>query len=178
MTNEAQTTEARRSRAAEGSEVGRAPAEERRRSMVSLHGLTQGGEVSLRNALAGIVLAGDDVEIERGGVRTAFAKGDLEVRQGGAGIVLTGGGVSIRQGGAQAIVSAGDVRLEQAGSGFAIARRITIGPKALTIFSVTPELQVQEGGRVVFGRGSSLAILGGVVGLIGLVAVLARRRVR
>jgi nitric oxide reductase activation protein len=66
--------------------------------------------------------------------------------------------------------------MEQAGSGFAIARRIRIGHSGMTVFAVTPQLEVQEGGRVVFGRSASFAVVGGVAALAALLVALLRRR--
>lgn len=152
-------------------------ADPRSRSRVTFAALVRGVDVELTGA-AGLILAADDVHIARGGARSIIAGGGLELRQGGAGLIVAGGDASIAQGGAQAIVSAGSISMESAGSGFAIARRIRIGPRGLTIFSVTPKLEVQEGGRVVFGRVASAAVLGGVAAAVALVAVLVGRRRR
>jgi hypothetical protein len=84
----------------------------------------------------------------------------------------------VRQGGAQAIVSAGSVTMEQAGSGFAIARRIRVGHSGTVVFALTPQLEVQEGGRVILGRSASFAIVGGVAALAALLVALLRGRLR
>jgi hypothetical protein len=68
--------------------------------------------------------------------------------------------------------------MEQAGSGFAIARRIRVGHSGTTVFALTPQLEVQEGGRVIFGRSASLAIVGGVAALAALLVALLRGRGR
>jgi hypothetical protein len=44
------------------------------------------------------------------------------------------------------------------------------------IFAIAPSLEVQEGGRVVFGRLASLAVLAGASTVTALAIVLARRR--
>ena len=66
--------------------------------------------------------------------------------------------------------------MERSGSGVAVARRIRVAHGGVTIFAVTPHLEVQEGGRVLFGRVASIAILAGISSLIALAAFAARRR--
>jgi hypothetical protein len=170
---------------AEPAEVGIQPAGEsaaqpeagaRRDALVTVSGIVRGQEVDLRNALVGAILASDEVEIERGGARSIFAGGGLEIHQGGAGLIVAGGAASIRQGGAQAIVANGDVSMEQAGSGIAIGRRISIGPSGMTVLALAPSLEVHDGGKVIFGRSASLAILGGFAALAALLVGLLRGR--
>lgn len=145
------------------------------RPLVSFNALVRGVDVEVRNSLTGAIIAGDDVRLERGGARSIYAGGNLELRQGGAGVIVAGGDASITQGGAQAILSGGSVTMENGGSGFAIARRIRIR-NGLTIFALTPRLEVEEGGKVVFGRSASMAIVGGLIGLAALLVALLRGR--
>jgi hypothetical protein len=158
---------------AEPAEVGIQPAGEsaaqpeagaRRDALVTVSGIVRGQEVDLRNALVGA------------GARSIFAGGGLEIHQGGAGLIVAGGAASIRQGGAQAIVANGDVSMEQAGSGIAIGRRISIGPSGMTVLALAPSLEVHDGGKVIFGRSASLAILGGFAALAALLVGLLRGR--
>jgi hypothetical protein len=146
------------------------------RPLVTVTALVRGVDVELRNAVAGAIVAGDDVRLERGGARSIFAGGNLTISQGGAGLVVAGGDTSISKGGAQAVISAGSVMMESAGSGIAVARRIRIGRNGMTVFALTPQLDVQEGGRVIFGRSAAFAMLGGFAGLGLLLAGLLRRR--
>jgi hypothetical protein len=76
------------------------------------------------------------------------------------------------------VISAGSTSMEQAGSGFAIAGRIRVAKDGLAIFAVTPNLEVHEGGRVVFGRIASFAVLGGIAALVTALVVLVRGRRR
>jgi hypothetical protein len=163
---------------AAGTELETPEAAPTKRPLVNVAALVRGVDVELQNAMAGAVIAADDVSLQKGGARSIFAGGNLELRQGGAGVIVAGGDTSITQGGAQAIVSAGGVMMERSGSGFAIGRRIRIGHNGLAIFAVTPNLEVQEGGRVVFGRGASFAILGGMMGVALLMVGLLRGRRR
>ena len=148
------------------------------RPLLSMNALVRGVDVEVRNALTGVVIAGDDVELERGIARSVFAGGGAEIHRAGAGIIVAGGDTSLRQGGAQAIVSAGSVTMEQSGSGFAIARRIRIGPSGTALLALTPRLEVQDGGRVIFGRSASLAIVGGVAAIVVTLVTLLRQRAR
>jgi hypothetical protein len=93
-------------------------------------------------------------------------------------VVVAGENVTITQGGAQAVISGGMLQMEQAGSGFAIARRIRIGRGGIAIFALSGSVEVADGGRVVFGRPFSMAVLGGLVGLVGFTAILRRIRRR
>ncbi len=147
------------------------------RPLISVTGLVRGVDVELSNVLAGAVVAGDDVRLQRGGARTIFAGGNLAVSQGGAGLIVAGGDASISKGGAQAVISAGSVMMERAGSGIAVARRIRVGRSGMTVFALTPQLEVQDGGRVIFGRSAAFAMLGGFAGLgLLLVGLLRGRR--
>jgi hypothetical protein len=144
--------------------------------LVTVSALVRGVDVELRNALAGVIVAGDDVRLERGGARSIFAGGNLTVSRAGAGVIVAGGDTSISKGGAQAVISAGGVTMESAGSGVAIGRRIRIGRNGLAVFALAPQLEVQEGGRVIFGRAASFAIVGGFAALGALLVALLRRR--
>ncbi len=148
---------------------------DRRRSLVTAAALVRGYEVDVRNAVVGAVLANHDVTLTRGAARSIFAGGDVDLRQGGAGVVVAGESITLTQGGAQAVVAGGLVQMEQAGSGFAIGRRIRIGKGGLAIFALGGQIEVAEGGRVMVGRTLSMAVLGGFVALIGLIAVISRR---
>jgi hypothetical protein len=147
-----------------------------RRSLITFAGLVRGVDVELRNGAAGIIVAADDVHVDRGGARSIVAGGGLQLQRGGAGLIVAGGDAHVAQGGAQAIISAGSISMESAGSGFAIGRRIRIGPRGLAVFAIAPRLDVHEGGRVIFGRLASFALLGGIAGAIGLVVLQLRRR--
>jgi hypothetical protein len=150
--------------------------QDRRPSLVTASALVRGYEVDLRNALVGAVLANHDVTLTRGVTRSMFAGGDVELRQGGAGVVVAGENVTLTRGGAQAVISGGLVQMEQAGSGFAIGRRIRIGRGGLAIFALGGKIEVADGGRIMVGRSLSMAVLGGLVAMVGLLAMLGRRR--
>jgi hypothetical protein len=147
-----------------------------RPSLVTAAALVRGFEVDVRNAVVGAVLANHDVTLTRSAARSVFAGGDVDLRQGGAGVVVAGENATLTQGGAQAVISGGLVQMEQAGSGFAIGRRIRIGKGGLAIFALGGRIEVAEGGRIMVGRTLSMAVLGGLVALVGLVAMLGRRR--
>jgi hypothetical protein len=66
--------------------------------------------------------------------------------------------------------------MESSGSGVAVARRTRVAHGGVAIFAVTPHLEVQEGGRVLFGRAASMAVLGGISSLVALLIFSARRR--
>jgi hypothetical protein len=149
-------------------------AEPQQRPLVTMAGLLRGGDLELRNAAVGAIIA-DEVEVERGFVRTAVAAGELEIEQGGAAVVFSAGPTSIRQGGAQAIVSAGSVTMEQAGGGVVLARQVELRGSGTIVFGVTPRLNVGEGGRVIFGPLPSLIAAGGLVALVAMLISTLRR---
>jgi hypothetical protein len=148
-----------------------------RSSMISIDGLVRGVDLTVRNGIVGAVMAADDVHLERGFARTIYAGGGLQIRQGGSGLILAGGDAHIERAGAQAIVSAGSITMESSGSGFAVARRIRVAHGGMAVFALTPDLEVNEGGRVIFGRVASIAIVGALWSTAALLAYLVRRRV-
>jgi hypothetical protein len=147
-----------------------------RRPMASVAGLVRGVDVEMRNALVGAVMAADEVHLERVFARNVYAGGALEMHQGGAGMIVSGGDTHLSKGGAQAIFSAGSVTMESAGAGFAVGGRIRVAHGGTAVFAITPTLEIQEGGRVVFGRAASFAVLGGISTLVALAVYLVRRQ--
>lgn len=154
------------------------PADEKRRltAAVSIDGLVRGVDVTVRNGLVGAVMAADDVRLERAFARSIYAGGSLQIQQGGSGMIVAGGDAHIERAGAQAILSAGSITMESAGSGFAVARRIRVAHGGTAVFAITPNLEIQEGGRVLLGRGASIAVMGAIWSLVALVAYAVRRR--
>jgi hypothetical protein len=144
------------------------------RPWLSVSGIVRGEQVKLRNALVGGVAA-EQVEIERGVVRTAFASGEMKIHQGGTQLVLAGGDTSIVQGGAQAIVSNGSVELEKAGAGIILARSIDVGPQSTVVFGIARHLEVKDGGRVIIGPRAALL---GAAALTALIAGIVTARLR
>jgi hypothetical protein len=145
-------------------------------AVVSIDGLVRGVDVKVQNGLVGAVMAADDVHLERSFARSVFAGGGLQIHQGGSGLIVAGGDAHIAQGGAQAILSAGSITMESAGSGFAVARRIRVAHGGTAVFAITPHLEIQEGGRVLLGRGASIAVMGGIWSLVALLVYVVRRR--
>jgi hypothetical protein len=84
--------------------------------------------------------------------------GNVSFHQGGCGPVLARGDVTIEQGGAQAVMAAGGVRVSRGFVGIALS----------------PNVHVEEGGRVLMGVRAAAAF-GVAVGL-GVLFGLARRR--
>ena len=150
----------------------REPSADRDRALVSVRGFARGDEMEMKNAVVGGAFA-QRISVSRALVRAAIGARSVEVRQAGAGLVATAGGASIHQGGAQAIVSTGSVRVRQGGAGIAIGRSVSID-NGLVVFGITPRLEIQEGGRVLFGPLAALAIIGSVLGFAGVAAIVLR----
>lgn len=153
--------------------TGPKPTEEHR-PRISLTGAIRADDVSIRNGVIGVV-AGEDVRLERGFVRTMLAEDRIEMRQAGAQSVIAAGDVSIQQGGAGAIISNGSVRLDRGGAAIALGRRIDVGERSLVIIGVAPSLQL-AGGRVLVGPLAAVAAIGTLVAAMLGALRLARRR--
>src|SRR5438477_1178220 len=138
-------------------------------------GVIKAERAELRTAAAGLVFAGEEVVIERGGARDVVAGGDLHITQGGAGVILVGGDASIRLGGAGTMISLGRIDLEQSGAGTLIARDAPVGRGGLVLLAITPRLAVAEGGRVFGGPAAvGAAVVAVVIGFV--VGRLVHRR--
>ena len=84
----------------------------------------------------------------------------MTIRNGGCGPLIANGDVSIENGGTQAVLAAGSAR---------------IGPKAFVGFVVSPNVTVEEGGKVFFGPREAIAF-GAVAGIAyTLLSRLVRR---
>lgn len=150
-----------------------APADQRR-PLLSLTGVVRGEDVSIRNAVTGMV-AGEEIRLERGLVRLMVAEDRIEMHQAGAQSVVAGGDVSIQQGGAAAIVSNSSIRLDRGATGVAIGRRIDLGERSLVIVGVSPSLNL-AGGRVLIGPLAAVAAIGTLVAALLAALRVARRR--
>jgi len=128
-------------------------------------------ETSLASAIRRALAEGEPQDAQR-----EVCHGHATEAEGATGLLVSGGDTHLANGGAAAVLSAGSVTMEQSGSGVAIARRIRVAHGGLAVFAVTPHLEVQEGGRVLFGRAASIAVMGGILSLIALWAFSLRRR--
>jgi hypothetical protein len=139
-------------------------------------GVLKTERAELRSAGAGLVFAGKDVVIERGGARDIVAGGAVRLTQAGAGVILAAGDTSIHQGGAGSVVSLGRMQIEQGGACCLAAGSATVGRGGVVLLAITPRLDVAEGGRVFGGPVTAIAA---VIGLaLGFAAsrLIGRRR--
>jgi hypothetical protein len=147
--------------------------------LLSITGVVRGEDVILRNGVVGGI-TGDNITVDRAFARAAIAGREVHIQRAGAGIVISAGTTDITQGGAQAVVSGGSIQMNQAGSALAIARQIEVGERGTVVFGITPNLQVNSGGRLVFGPRVAVPILGALVALIvgGVAFAISRARSR
>jgi hypothetical protein len=135
-------------------------------------GVVHAEQVELKMAGAGVVFAGKDVTIERGGARDIVAAGEVHLQQSGAGMLLAGGDTTINQGGAGTLISLGRTDIQQGGAAMIATGSASVGRGGVVVFALTPRLEVGEGGRVIAGP---MAVLAGL-GLAVFGAMLLRRR--
>ena len=153
------------------------PADANRQGLFTVAAVLRGKEVSLRNSLVGGVSA-DNVTIERGFARGAIVGQELKLEKAGAGVVVSGGAASLHRAGAQAVVSGGAIHMSQAGSGVALARQVEVGEHGTVVFAITPNLEVRDGGRVIFGSAIGLAVLGALVAAFFGLLIIRRARAK
>ena len=100
----------------------------------SVVGVVKARDVHLTGAGAGLVAAGGNFSILNGGAGPVLANGSVTIRNGGCGPLVANGDVSIENGGTQSVIAAGGA---------------TIGPRAFVGVVVSPNVTVEEGGRVL-----------------------------
>ena len=118
-----------------------------------LVGVVKAHDVQLSGSAAGLVLAAGDLSVLNGGCGPVLTNGNLTIRNGGCGPV-------IEKGGTQAIIAAGGAR---------------IGPNAFVGVVASPNVTIEEGGRVLLSSPAAIAV-GAAVGFgVALFARLMRR---
>ena len=127
----------------------------------SVVGVVKARDVHLTGSGAGLVAAGGNFSILNGGAGPVLANGSVTIRNGGCGPLVANGDVSIENGGTQSVIAAGGAR---------------IGPRAFVGVVVSPNVTVEEGGRVLTASPFALAAGAGVGIAIGLLARLGRRK--
>jgi hypothetical protein len=133
-------------------------------------------DANVNRSVVGVVKA-RDVHLTGAGAGLVAARGNFSILNGGAGPVLANGSVTIRNGGCGPLVANGDVSIENGGSRSVIAAGgATIGPRAFVGVVVSPNVTVEEGGRVLSASPFALAAGAGVGIVIGLLARLGRRK--
>ena len=87
------------------------------------------------------------------------ADGNFSVLNGGCGPVLANGSVTIRNGGCGPLVANGDVSIENGGAQVVVASGgATIGPRAFVGVVISPNVTVEDGGRVLMRSPLALAV--------------------
>ncbi len=127
----------------------------------SFVGLVKARDVHLTGSGAGFVAADGNFSILNGGCGPVLANGSVTIRNGGCGPLVANGDVSIENGGAQVVVASGGAR---------------IGPRALVGVVVSPNVTVEEGGRVLASSPMAIAVGAGVGIAIATLSRLVRRR--
>lgn len=127
----------------------------------SFVGLVKARDVHLTGSAAGFVAADGNFSILNGGAGPVLANGSVTIRNGGCGPLVANGDVSIENGGTQVIVASGGAR---------------IGPRAFVGIVVSPNVTVEEGGRVIVRSPLAVAVGVGVGVAIAMLSRLARRR--
>jgi hypothetical protein len=126
----------------------------------SIVGIVRGRDVHLTGAAAGLVAAGGSLSVQNGGCGPVLAIGGVTIRNGGCGPLIANGDVTIQTGGTQAIVAAG---------------RATVGPRAFVGAVISPNVTVEEGGRVLVSSPMALAVGAGAGVAAALLLRLFRR---
>lgn len=127
----------------------------------SVLGFVKARDVHLNNSGAGFVAADGNFSIFNGGCGPVLANGSVTIRNGGCGPLVANGDVSIENGGTQVVVASGGAR---------------IGPRAFVGVVVSPNVTVEEGGRVLAGSPLALALGAGVGFAVAMLTRVARRR--
>jgi hypothetical protein len=126
----------------------------------SLVGLVKARDVHLTGSAAGFVAADGNFSILNGGAGPVLANGSVTIRNGGCGPLVANGDVSIENGGTQVVVASGGA---------------TIGPRAFVGVVVSPNVTVEDGGRVLVSSPLALAVGAGAGIAVALLSRLARR---
>jgi hypothetical protein len=127
----------------------------------SLVGFVKARDVHLTGSGAGFVAAGGNFSILNGGCGPVLANGSVTIRNGGCGPLVANGDVSIENGGTQAVVASGGAR---------------IGSRAFVGVVVSPNVTVEEGGRVLASSPLAVALGAGVGFAVAMLSRVARRR--
>ncbi|HKE85228.1 MAG TPA: hypothetical protein VKB50_15805 [Vicinamibacterales bacterium] len=83
------------------------------------------------------VVAGNDVQVERGGGLMFLARRHLSIEQGGGQWLVSGGTLDVRQGGGAALI-AKEALVSKGNVGVLIAGRATIAPGSRVLLRATP----------------------------------------
>lgn len=119
------------------------PKEEAGRSVsTSLVGLLKARDVQLRGSAAGLVAANGELSINQGGCGAVIANGGVTIRFGGCGPLIANGDVSIEYGGTQAVLALGQADIRKG---------------SLVGFVGSPRVNIEDGGKVLFGTRQALA---------------------
>jgi hypothetical protein len=136
----------------------------------SLVGVARGRDVHITRAGALLAAPSRDMSIVNGGCGPALVNGTLTIHNGGCGPVVANGGLSITNGGCGPVIANGDVSIDRGGTQAVIAAgSARIGDRAFVGFLASPNVTVQDGGRVLIG--APLALAGGVAIGIAIGAV-------
>ncbi len=133
-------------------------------------------DANVNRSVVGVVRA-RDVHLTGRARAWSPPRGNFSILNGGAGPVLANGSVTIRNGGCGPLVANGDVSIENGGTQTVIAAGgARIGPRAFVGVVVSPNVTVEEGGRVLTASPFALAAGAGVGIAIGLLARLGRQK--
>jgi hypothetical protein len=137
----------------------------------SLVGLARGRDVHITRAAALVAAPSRDMSIVNGGCGPAIVNGKLTIHNGGCGPVIANGGLSITNGGCGPVIANGDVSIDRGGTQSIIsAGSVRMGSKAFAGVVASPNVTVEEGGRVLlagplaFAAGIGLGIAIGAFG--------------
>jgi hypothetical protein len=137
----------------------------------SLVGLARGRDVHITRAAALFSSPSRDMSIVNGGCGPALVNGKLTIHNGGCGPVIANGGLSITNGGCGPVVANGDVSIDRGGTQSIIASgSARVGSKAFVGVLASPNVTVEEGGRVLLSGPLALAAgigLGIAIGALG-----------
>jgi hypothetical protein len=122
--------------------------------------LVKARDVHLTGSAAGFVAAGGNLSIQNGGCGPVLTNGNVTITNGGCGPVIARGDASIEKGGTQAIFAAGGAR---------------IGRNAFVGVVASPNVTIEDGGRVLLDSPKAIAIGAGVGLGVALLARLMRR---
>jgi hypothetical protein len=125
-----------------------------------LVGLVKARDVHLTGSAAGFVAAGGNLSIQNGGCGPVLTNGNVTITNGGCGPVIARGDASIEKGGTQAILAAGGAR---------------IGRNAFVGVVASPNVTIEDGGRVLLDSPKAIAVGAGVGLGVALLARLMRR---
>ena len=137
----------------------------------SLVALARGRDVHITRAAALLAAPSRDMSIVNGGCGPAIVNGKLTIHNGGCGPVIANGGLSITNGGCGPVIANGDVSIDRGGTQSIVsAGSARIGSKAFVGVLASPNVTVEEGGRVLLAGPLALAAgigLGIAIGAFG-----------